>query len=74
VDLTESGLQVLVGIGYCAWRYRIFREIQASNFACGGKGKLRCDAGFVALSIGIWDRIRPISGPGPLFRLGGGLC
>jgi hypothetical protein len=34
VDLTESGLRVLVGIEFCATGHRIFREIQASNFAC----------------------------------------
>src|SRR5579863_1750463 len=48
-----AGVQIcgLVGIELCARRHRIFREIQASNVACGGMGKAAWGRGF----SGFWE-------------------
>jgi len=51
VDLTGLGLQVLVGIGFCVRRRRIFREIQASDFACREMGKDALGRGFLVFDI-----------------------
>src|SRR6185437_346007 len=39
------------GIGFCVRRRRIFREIQASNFACGELGKIALGYGFLLFDI-----------------------
>src|SRR5215472_8599097 len=45
-SLTGWDLRGMVGIGFCARRYRISREIQASDFACRGIGEAACGCGF----------------------------
>jgi hypothetical protein len=47
--LTESDLRGMVGIGFCAWRLRVSREMQASNFACGEMGEVAVRCGFLLL-------------------------